>query len=972
MVFVFRKKNSRAKDQQLQSLPYDSLLGSDQPQDLWDRAHKLLREDESKKQLLVAYEKILLSELDNDVLPITSVDWGSRDRTRQVSRLIEEKLKALKESSWRLQLGKQTVEVKSQIGKIVKTVLWAQSFVSSAISADPHAALAWAGVSLLLPLLLSPTSQNNALVDGMAYISTLIARFTVIEQHFRHYKSALSTSCGSSGTADLALSFEIQVTKLYSQILAYQARVVCQLPRNTLVRYGRDVLKADDWSTMLAEIKATELDCGAISDVVNAEKVNAVWHEQERQMDNLLESEEVHYRSLQQTTDQIAADMRQGLETQKDWYRTVGEAQCLQALCTSTYADHKNLNPDRVPGTCQWFLKNEKFHEWAESDSSDLLWVTADPGCGKSVLSKSLVDGEFQSTLSLTTAYYFFKDDSPEQRSATHAVCALIHQISSQNSALLGKVLGAYQTNGNKLSLSFSWLWHLLLEIAQSPEAGEIVCVMDALDECAEGGKRLLIESFNKLYSPKRVRKGRLKFLVTSRPYLDIEERFDRLTVRLSGEDESQIIKQEIDLVIVDRVSKLASMKRLDHETQSALQGRLLQTENRTYLWLYLTLDGIEKEFGLATPNRIRKFIDALPRTVDEAYGKLLGRSPRPEQARKLLHIVLAAVRPLTLREMNMALNIEEGQKSREEVDLDPEDSFGAYIKNLCGLLVSIFDAKVFLLHQTVKEFLLPSIMSTALAKDMIGGWKHSMEPSESHLILARKCLYYLSFTVFDEDMPHDRERPSASCCSEDPHCTWCKAVYPDARKFDPNKFDPSCSHHMGNKYDFLNYAAMYWTNHYKFARDDVALTQMWYSVCDVETRRFAMWYQAWIDHQDRVPITKSVVKNTSPLILASAFGHDAMVLELLEANAQKDFRDQWGRTALANAAMGGHERIVRSLVQAGASTDCAFRPKLTGVALTSTKDLDQIEFEEVVEGLMQMGSYKIKSEARNKALALI
>ena len=104
MVFVFRKKNSRAKDQQLQSLPYDSLLGSDQPQDLWDRAHKLLREDESKKQLLVAYEKILLSEFDNDVLPIASVDWGSRDRTRQVSRLMEEKLKALKESSWRLQL----------------------------------------------------------------------------------------------------------------------------------------------------------------------------------------------------------------------------------------------------------------------------------------------------------------------------------------------------------------------------------------------------------------------------------------------------------------------------------------------------------------------------------------------------------------------------------------------------------------------------------------------------------------------------------------------------------------------------------------------------------------------------------------------------------------------------------------------------------------------------------------------------
>ena len=192
---------------------------------------------------------------------------------------------------------------------------------------------------------------------------------------------------------------------------------------------------------------------------------------------------------------------------------------------------------------------------------------------------------------------------------------------------------------------------------------------MDALDECSEEGQRLLIDSFNKLHSPKRVRNGRLKFLVTSRPYLNIEERFARLTVRLSGEDESQTIKREIDLVIVDRVSKLASMKRLDYETQSVLQGRLLQTENRTYLWLYLTLDGVENQFGLATPKRMRDFIDALPRTVNQAYGKLLDRSPQPGQARKLLHIVLAAVRPLTLRELNMALNIEDGQKSREEVE---------------------------------------------------------------------------------------------------------------------------------------------------------------------------------------------------------------------------------------------------------------------------------------------------------------
>lgn len=100
-----------------------------------------------------------------------------------------------------------------------------------------------------------------------------------MEGRFRQYTKNLSTSSGLIDTTELDRSSEIQVTKLYSQTLAYQARVVCQLPRNALVRYGRGILKVNDWSTMLAEIKVAESNCSAISDVVNAENVEAAWEE---------------------------------------------------------------------------------------------------------------------------------------------------------------------------------------------------------------------------------------------------------------------------------------------------------------------------------------------------------------------------------------------------------------------------------------------------------------------------------------------------------------------------------------------------------------------------------------------------------------------------------------------------------------------------------------------------------------------
>ncbi|KAH0523087.1 hypothetical protein TsFJ059_008138 [Trichoderma semiorbis] len=55
----------------------------------------------------------------------------------------------------------------------------------------------------------------------------------------------------------------------------------------------------------------------------------------------------------------------------------------LRDLYTSPYLQRKNRNPDRVPGTCEWFMKHHDFHHWRDNTSSSMLWVSANPGCGK-------------------------------------------------------------------------------------------------------------------------------------------------------------------------------------------------------------------------------------------------------------------------------------------------------------------------------------------------------------------------------------------------------------------------------------------------------------------------------------------------------------------------------------------------------------------------------------------------------------
>jgi ankyrin repeat domain-containing protein 50 len=62
----------------------------------------------------------------------------------------------------------------------------------------------------------------------------------------------------------------------------------------------------------------------------------------------------------------------------------------------------------------------------------DLLWVSADPGCGKSVLAKYLVDEILPSTNTRIACYFFFKDDFEDQKSIAGALCCILYQIFRQ------------------------------------------------------------------------------------------------------------------------------------------------------------------------------------------------------------------------------------------------------------------------------------------------------------------------------------------------------------------------------------------------------------------------------------------------------------------------------------------------------------------------------------------------------------
>ena len=145
-----------------------SFVTGSRPKDLWDRAYNSLREDKNTRRLLDSYEKVLFSELGANS---QHEDFNELEKRQELSPLIKKRLQEIDNSRWKFTLGSQTIELKAQVDRIVKAVLFAKDAVSSALISESHAALAWAGVCVILPVLVQFLQRSSG--DGGKFAELL-------------------------------------------------------------------------------------------------------------------------------------------------------------------------------------------------------------------------------------------------------------------------------------------------------------------------------------------------------------------------------------------------------------------------------------------------------------------------------------------------------------------------------------------------------------------------------------------------------------------------------------------------------------------------------------------------------------------------------------------------------------------------------------------------------------------------------
>ncbi|SCO12049.1 uncharacterized protein FFE2_12500 [Fusarium fujikuroi] len=571
----------------------------------------------------------------------------------------------------------------------------------------------------------------------------------------------------------------------------------------------------------------------------------------------------------------------------KDQSRERRKAQILKRLATSPYRGRKDRNPSAVQGTCEWFISHHLYHEWLGQDASKILWVSADPGCGKSVLVKHLVDSVIQTTDSREVCYFFFKDDFADQKSLLSGLSSILQQLFMLDSALLSdEILLQFDANAQWLTASFVELWQILIQVADSNPATEIICLIDAVDECNEHERSQLFRALCELCGSKKTLN--LKFLITSRPYREIGMGFKPLenlnlpVIHLSGESDSEMRKivREIDIAIRERVKTIAVQQILTDDEQLILITQLLSVRNRTYLWAHLTLDLIERQLDISE-EKIISITSHLPQNVNEAYERILCRTFSKDKATRMLHIIIAADRPLTVGEIVVALELQQHHQSIDDIEIEPEDRFREKIRDICGL-VTVSESRIFLLHQTVKEFLI----SIDHAEPTSLSWKQSVLTQDSNLTLTYVCVWCLQ-------LDH-----------------WTKGQH---------SANSSLSKHTSRNL-FVNYAAKHWANHFnRLSALSWAAGNGHDGVVERLIRGLSIGPRSLkIILRQGANVNQFDSDNRTPLTYAIWNGHVSVVRRLVEAGAWVDVPDVLGGTPTSNANRTEGEKLLLSAVKYG------------------------------------------------------
>ncbi|EHK40247.1 hypothetical protein TRIATDRAFT_21187, partial [Trichoderma atroviride IMI 206040] len=397
-----------------------------------------------------------------------------------------------------------------------------------------------------------------------------------------------------------------------------------------------------------------------------------------------------------------------------------------------------------------WIFGHQEFNKWRYTKESGVFWIKGDPGKGKTMLLCGIIEDLDQSPQNANLSYFFCQATDYRINTASAVVGGLIKSLLKRHPTLLSRIREKYadevqdELDGTNALVI---LCDIFETITNDPDLKDIICVVDALDECITDCKYLL--DFIVKTS------GHVKWLLSSRNEKDIEKGLDQIPQRLVLElkDNAEKISTSIEAYIRHHIQEIKALKH-DEELQVKTLDILSSKAQGTFLWVALVVEQLHDTDRWDIEN----VLEEVPKDLESFYGLILDRTERlgargQEVCRVILSIIATAKRPLHLEELLIFTNSHWKNSSHFKNTYQLQDIQD--MTKTCGSILSIREDTVYFIHQSAKDY----VMENA-AQRIFPILHQHYKMFEASLDAMSKILEYNMYCLEDpaihiDDVPH-------------------------------------------------------------------------------------------------------------------------------------------------------------------------------------------------------------------------